>query len=426
MIELSDELLIARFAAIANPVDDADWEGVLARVEKRSSERAVFAALRRHRRLSFAFAIMLLLIALAAPAFAFRSEIIDWITAKQAPRSVVVEFGQLDVMSRPYAALDLLPRQARRVTSVKIGRATSVLYIAPTKGGGFCALWSTSTPQCLASSQRSHGVLGSFGYTSMYPALGVDDVEGIVLARDAEVTLHYADGTSTEVPYVWVTKPIDAGFFLYGIPDDMRLGNRRPVALTVTRNGTVVARHRIENVSATTRLVNHRDRWGRSIQTTPEAIWSKRKLLFSFNASDGRLITLWSMPSRKGSSRRCYASNFATGCEAALAARSAVQLQLAGPGLIGSVLLTGEVNTDVTAVELSFEDGTSERITTKHGFVLTEIPAAHYRQGHRLVRAIAIDPSGRILGRQEFDPKSPGLYPCKRPKDFGYGVLRCP
>ena len=39
---------------------------------------------------------------------------------------------------------------------------------------------------------------------------------GTLLKPDSTVQLRYEDGASVDIPYVWVSKPIDAGFFFYG------------------------------------------------------------------------------------------------------------------------------------------------------------------------------------------------------------------
>lgn len=409
--------------------EDADWADAL-----RRAQLAVGSVRPRRRRRRYVLvAALILLVAVAAPALAFRAQIIDFFTAAPAPRSAVVEFGRLKVTSLPDAGANVLPGRARRVTSVRVGGRERILYVAPVAGGGFCAFWTDGGPWCVTpQARRSAGILANLGWASIYPQLGIDSIEGGLLRRDVTVKLLDADGASTVIPYVWVTAPINTGFFLYELPAGRRLGKTRPIALVVVRNGVTVARRQIEDVSKTLRVVDHRDRWGRSIQTTPEAVWSKRRLLFSFNLPDGTLNTLWVMPSRTGPGRRCYASNFAEGCEPSLLPGPAVQLQLNYVGPVsgidhsGSTVLSGQVAERVRRVELRFQDGTSQTITPREGFVLARIATGHYRLGHRLVRAIGLDATDKAVGSERYSPNEPDRYPCRKPKHYGYGVVRCP
>ncbi len=277
-------------------------------------------------------------------------------------------------------------------------------------------------------------------YSSMYPSLGVDTVGGVVYARGATVELRYADGAKTTIPYVWVTAPINAGFFIYGVPSNRRAGRVRPVALIVTRGGKTLTRQSIENVSAEPQtlagqgLVDHVDRWGQSIQTPTEAVWSKRHLTYDFLLSDGTSVELWVTPSRKSADRRCYVGSApSNGCEAAVLAGQPVQLQL--PTGVGSggggegdheALLWGRVAARVQRVELDFQDGTQQVATPRDGFLIAKISFAHSRLGHRLVRAVGLDRSGHVVGVDHYNPATPGVYPCRKPKNYGYGVTSCP
>lgn len=388
------------------------------------------------RRPLLAAALALLVIgAVVGPALAFRAQIIDFFTATQAPKGVVVDFARLEVEQKVSVPNGVFPnvhfRDARRIASVRTGTTRSVLYVAPASDRSFCAMWApTDAPRCY-SPQRARGALrfAELSWSSMYPALGVDTVEGVVYARGASVDLQYADGVKIAIPYIWVTAPINAGFFIYRVPADRRLGNDRPVALIVARSGKTLARQSIENVAVTigSGLVDHRDRWGISIQTPREAVWSKRRLLYSFNLSDGSLIEAWVMPSRRSIARRCVTSSFSTGCEAVPLAGPPVQLQILGGGTAGQeAVLYGEVAKSVRAVELIFQRGARQTVRPRSGLVLVKINLAHSRLNSRLVRVLGLDGSGRVVGVEHYDPATPGVYPCSKPKDYGYGVTRCP
>ncbi|MCW2977262.1 MAG: hypothetical protein JWM06_2543 [Actinomycetia bacterium] len=411
--------------------EHADWADVIRRAQVGTTSSPGREREPARRRLYLAIAAALVVIAVAAPALAFRAEIVDFLTATHAPKNIVVYFARLEVEQSmpPGVGPGLFPARARRVTSLRVGDKTSVLYVAPTKRGGFCAIWgSNGAPHCVTARNHkgSYGSPANVGWSAMYPSLGVDTVEGEVFVPDATVKLLYADGAATVIPYVWVTAPIDAGFFFYEIPTSRRLGAVRPVALIVVRDGKTLARQAIEDVHTTTRLIDRQDRWGHSIQTTPEEVWSKRRLVFSFNLSDGTLVELWVMPSRQGRSRRCFAGTYVTGCEPAVLRGSTVQLSVGGTGQHAGALLRGEVARSVARVELRYEDGARQVVTPKDGWVLLQIGSRHSRPGHRLVRAIGFDRTGHAVGGSSFNPATPDVYPCLRLKNYGYGVMRCP
>jgi hypothetical protein len=75
---------------------------------------------------------------------------------------------------------------------------------------------------------------------------------------------------------------------------------------------------------------------------------------------------------------------------------------------------------------LRYQNGENERLTPIEGFVLTEITPAHYKRGTRLVAAVALNASGKAIYTERFRPQEPGLYPCKKPINRGYGVKTCP
>jgi hypothetical protein len=422
-----DHRLSERLGAALRGPASSDWLDVRRRASAMSKPRRP--------RYVLAIAAALVLVAIAAPALAFRGAIVDFLTAAHAPSNVVREFGQMQVRSLPMVDPGIFPARARRVTSVRLpDGTTSVLYVAPTKSGGFCELWTSGGPACTAIRGRGSRILIAVGYSSMDPQLGVDSVEGVVRSRSATVEVVYADGRSTVIPYVWVTAPISAGFFLHVIPEGQRAGKTRPVALVVLDHGRELVRTPIADVRRQDRVVQHTDAWNQQVQTTAEAVWSKHRRLFSLLTRDGRSFTLYVMPSRRGPGRRCFTSDQMMGCEPVLLPGPPVQLRLYGAGgppgrmvpAVESVLLTGEVARSVRRLELRFQDGATRAIRPREGFVLTELPSSRYRPGHRLVRAVGYGARGRRIGAASFDPRAFDVYPCTKPVALGYGVRRCP
>jgi hypothetical protein len=96
-------------------------------------------------------------------------------------------------------------------------------------------------------------------------------------------------------------------------------------------------------------------------------------------------------------------------------------------GSLEAVVFTARVVWPITWIDLRYEDGTRTRLATGHdGVVRFEVGHAHYARGHRLVSAVALDVSGRIIERQRFEPTAPGVYPCDRRIELARGILACP
>ena len=104
--------------------------------------------------------------------------------------------------------------------------------------------------------------------------------------------LSYADGTSEEVPFVWVSAPIDAGFFvLYPA--------NRPAKLTLyDSRGEVIARESIGGMDplAMPETVMRSLPGYPHLSVPAEAIWEKRRQLFDLRADDGARVGLWVAP----------------------------------------------------------------------------------------------------------------------------------
>jgi hypothetical protein len=73
-----------------------------------------------------------------------------------------------------------------------------------------------------------------------------------------------------------------------------------------------------------------------------------------------------------------------------------------------------------------FDDGDRTDLIPKLGYLLWPIPSRHYPIGHRLSKLVAFDGSGHVIARQRIRASGHGLYPCAKPKDYGYGVSACP
>jgi hypothetical protein len=199
----------------------------------------------RRRSIAIALAVLALgAVLLATPAFGLRDRIAHLFGAK--PPDVIERYFS-NQYTGPHGP-EVLAKQARLAVQISIsGYGHQSLWVAPTKGGGFC----TTGPGCdpgrsmpLAANLR---VTGPTSRTAPDPREPRDVhvlVEGDTLVRGAaNLAARYEDGSVDRMPIVWVGKPIDAGFFIYEIPKSHWEPGKRLVALTAeSAGGRVLAR----------------------------------------------------------------------------------------------------------------------------------------------------------------------------------------
>jgi hypothetical protein len=150
----------------------------------------------------------------------------------------------------------------------------------------------------------------------------------------------------------------------------------------------------------------------------------RARRLIDLRTSNGRHVGVWLVP-RAGGDPPCYVFERGRDC-----IPKGFEASPLGAGMHGGaqpVLVAGQVRSDVATYELHFEDGDAARVTPVEGFVLYEIPPSHYPRGHRLDRIRALDRNGVVIQQQAIiRPDAPGVYPCAKPVDIGYGVMACP
>jgi hypothetical protein len=235
-----DSLFARRFAALATP-DAGDWLDV-----RRRARRG------RVRKAAVVLAAAIAAILVAAPAVGLPRVVVDWVRAEPAPNDTQVWFQEL--VARPGGPLENDPRvppnSARRVTTLEHDGKEHVLWVAPTTRGGFCFLWTDLFGGCVTDRERRTsgrpGDLNAFLLGASWQGNGEVLTQGggsLLLPETARLTLEYADGSESDIPVVWVSAPIDAGFYLYFIPREHRELGRELVALVARdRDGKVLAR----------------------------------------------------------------------------------------------------------------------------------------------------------------------------------------
>jgi hypothetical protein len=290
---------VTRFTAVSDLLDElapssaseeAAWDDVLARVELLAAASATngrapaFALVRPRRRLSKRRAVLiggtvvLLIVLFATPAFGVQRLVLDLIgrtnvhftSGKSAPLEVKRGFFDLSLEAPRGMAPQAIASQARRVAVFHAFGHPHVLYVAPTRGGGFCEEFTGSFGGCRASrvppkhfavapgavnpflldvagqlspirmNPKTGKAVGSTGYTSL--------VGGSTFAVGAaSIEVEYENHASTAIPFVFVSKPINAGFFLYQIPKEHERPGTRVIAVAVRdKHGRVLARQPLQ------------------------------------------------------------------------------------------------------------------------------------------------------------------------------------
>jgi hypothetical protein len=246
MIELDEQALRERFAALPISDDGADWENVVRRAGRGGRARLAAVAL-----------AALVAIAVTTTALGLDETVIDWFTAEPAPPTTELAFSTLDQGAPPGMETGVLPGTARKAFDVALpegDRAT--LWVAPTAKGGFCTML-----QLFDSAGRTRGGAGpgcdnrprrsGHGLTIPGPISPEGEVERGPVVLDGHVNdkhasdaiVSFEDGTEISLPLTWISSPIDAGFFVYGLPSANWHAGHMPARLRyVDAEGNTVSR----------------------------------------------------------------------------------------------------------------------------------------------------------------------------------------
>jgi len=267
---VSDELLFGAIGELVPAASGAfgDWDDVLRRagIEKRVTAPApVYEAAPRRRRMTRRHVVVALIVVtvlcalVATPAFGIRRFLLGLVgrtdvpfTGKTAPYEVRREFFDLSLGAPPGMAPQAIESEARRVGVFRVFGRAHVLYVAPTRRGGFCTMFTRAFGGCRPTrSGRLLGLTWGGSVVRLPPApqepQHTTEVGGDVIApRARTIQVEYEDGSKVAIPFVYVSKPIDAGFFFYGIPrGHERPGTRVRGVSVLDAKGRVVDRQRI-------------------------------------------------------------------------------------------------------------------------------------------------------------------------------------
>jgi hypothetical protein len=432
-------------AAVAD--EPAAWDDVLARAELLAASSAAnghvpasvrVSALDHRNRLArrpvgrravllATLGLLALVVVVAAAAYALGHPVINFGKAQKGTRKVVDDFGSMQVGApSPAMAPGVLPHEARAITSVRIDGKVHTLYVAPTKKGGFCYQWSHLTGGCRAN--RHDKLARHIDVGGMGGPHGMTVLNGSFFQAAGErLQVEYADGQENEIPFVWVTAPIDAGFYLYRVPDAHRLAGHQPVGVTLYDAANhVIDREQVLDGEPPD-FVSHRLDGYPPLMVPTKAEWAKRTQLFAVRADDGARIGLWIAPERGGGT--CMWTNQASSCTNVGHPVHGSIPPLATLGFQGGgkhVNLCCGVSKTIARVEARFADGDRIELTPKEGYLVWPIPARHYPLGHRLAELVGFNSAGQEIATRRITGSQRGLYPCTEPKNYGYGVRMCP
>jgi hypothetical protein len=152
--------------------------------------------------------VALTFVLVVATAYALGHPIVDFSSAPSAPPRVVKEFDSLSKGAPPGMDPEVNAGETRLV-----GHFGGLkLWVAPTKSGGLCVEWEDAAGGCDALGTTPLSVTWQSGVrgTAIY---------GHANARWSDnIEIEFDDGSTVRPRVIWVSPPINAGFFYYRPP----------------------------------------------------------------------------------------------------------------------------------------------------------------------------------------------------------------
>lgn len=207
--------------------EDGDWDDVLRRT-------GVAARRRRPRRralIALAAVLASTIGVLATPAFGVQRLLLDLLgrknvsfaNSRSAPNVVKKQFLDLSLGAPPTLSPEVIASRARVVATFTISGHPRKLWVAPTRRGGYCYTFERAFGGCRQTAAERgtarFGVTWTGKSANAPGSMVVIRAGGDITAPQAtKIVASYADGTSVDVPFVWVSEPIAAGFYSYDVP----------------------------------------------------------------------------------------------------------------------------------------------------------------------------------------------------------------
>ena len=440
------DLFGARVRALGDTFDDPDWSDV--------HRRAACARSRRTRRaLVLAAAVSVLVIVIVTPAFGVRGAVSDLfgredVNFEQTPTAPSVtkrEFASMSTGAPAGMDPGVVAGQTRLAGTFKVGGVERALWVAPTAAGGFCYLWQHLGGGCL-NGPREPGQIkldGSFVLRPGSDAPTMEKLAGIVYDDSAtELRLTFEDGRTAPLRFIYISQPINAGFFAYNPTAAEQEVGHRPLRLTLLNaDGATLARASVDwqdEQRKVEQIQSMSPAPGSPTGAPRAAIESRKRVLTRARTENGHELSLWVAPMRGGGT--CYWTNLrASRCVPPSPtprpnrAAPPIDPKVLNTGLLSNLLVTGArpvlvwgpVPQGATSIELRFQDGSIQSLTPIKGWALAVIPERRYAAGHRLQRITAKAASGRVIASQPISTVDAN-YPClARGKGNGHGSKVC-
>lgn len=381
----------------ANPVSRDAARERAASIGRRDLSGLVFSAdarpfapsRRRWFRPVLAVAVLTAAFVGVASAVGLQLPVLDFGSAEKAPPRVVKDFAGFDVGAPSGMAPGVVAEETRRIMTARFTGAKHELWVAPTREGGFCELWTGSFGGCDRFGTVPLGVTRIYGGSSPLPqgagslvALGGHASAAYV----TDVEIRFADHAVARPTIVWVSRPIGAGFFAYDVPPEHREpGHEVTAVVALDGNGNVVT----EDTEAAA---------SQGDGPPPDAVVSDEKAIASTGTHAG-VATLYVASTRY--SGRCAWLEVAgrnvlfTPCVPHGYAFAPFALRFAPTA--ADVVLAGWAGERVASVVVRYADGDEATVHPRDGFVLYRLPAAHLTPGHQATTLLGEDSTGATL-----------------------------
>ena len=223
------QMALPHFRALPSETRARQRERVVAAVQSPDRPRVVVAV-------AFALAVLA-----AAPAFALRHEIVDFWSAEPAPGPIQLDFDRQKEATGTGSWHPV--GTAREVLRVYADGEARPLWVVPSESGAYCWRWHHIGSCAERDRPMRLAVFGRDAAEGGGSAIVVGDVLDRMIQ---EIQVEYEDGVRSPVRYVWVSEPIDAGFFAVEVPEAQRVpGHRAAYMLGLDDEGQVVERVRL-------------------------------------------------------------------------------------------------------------------------------------------------------------------------------------
>src|SRR4051812_48503130 len=235
-----------RLSALIDTTNDSSWADVLDR-------RAALNPDRQWRRVLLVAACIALVLVSVASAVGLDRVVTLFAEGEPAPQRVVKSFSQWERGVPPTLGSGVEANRAIKVLEAPAGmRGTATLWVAPRRRGGFCTLLDVGDRggggECgafersaLALTVSVHGASPTDPGTAVLDGVTGDD-------RADSVLIKFQDGSTARPQLVWVTSPVNAGFFVYAVPDDHLLDGHRPTSLSLYTGGDEIVTRPVHGI----------------------------------------------------------------------------------------------------------------------------------------------------------------------------------